>query len=57
MLTTLITGLIGMAMVTAFVGFMISWVPAPPLIAINAFVGALMIYDFVKTVRSGESGV
>jgi hypothetical protein len=35
---------------------MIWWVPAPPLIIIVVGVMALMIYDFYKTVRYGESG-
>jgi hypothetical protein len=56
MITTLFCGIIGMAMVLIFLGIMIWWVPAPPLIIIVAGVMALMIYDFYKTVRYGESG-
>jgi hypothetical protein len=56
MITTLFCGIIGMAMVLIFLGIMVWWVPAPPLIIIVVGVMALMIYDFYKTVRYGESG-
>jgi hypothetical protein len=51
---TLITGLIGIAMLVAFLGIMAWWVKAPPLIIIVVGVVALLIYDFVQTVRYGE---
>jgi hypothetical protein len=54
---TVITGLIGMALLFAFVGFMVTWVKALPLIVIVLVVGAMVIWDFVQTVRSGETGV
>ncbi len=53
---TLITGIIGIAMLVAFVGFMLIWVPALPLIVIVGGVLILVIVDFVQTLRSGESG-
>ena len=53
---TLITGIIGIAMLIAFLGVMIWWVPAPPLIIIMAGVVALLIYDFVRTLLYGENG-
>jgi hypothetical protein len=43
-------------MVLAFLGIMIWWVPATPLIIIVIGVMALMLYDFYKTVRYGENG-
>lgn len=52
---TLVTGIIGIAMLGLFLGFMLIWVPAPPLIVIVAFVMVLLIYDFVLTLR-GENG-
>ncbi len=55
--TTIITGLIGMALLFAFVGFMVTWVKALPLIVIVLVVGAMVVWDFVQTVRSGETGV
>jgi hypothetical protein len=54
---TVITGLIGIALMFGFVGFMVIWVPAAPLIVIVLIVGAMLVYDFVQTVRSGETGV
>jgi hypothetical protein len=54
-MTLLITGLIGLAMAIAFLGFMVIWVPAPPLIIIIVGVMALAVFDFVQTVRGEES--
>ena len=56
MITALITGLIGIAMLVAFLGFMVIWVNAIPLIIIVVVVVALLVYDFVQTLRAGESG-
>lgn len=56
MTTTLITGIIGIAMLVAFVGFMVWWVPALPLIIIVGGVLMLVLVDFIQTLRSGESG-
>jgi hypothetical protein len=56
MATTLITGIIGIVLVAAFLGFMVVWVKALPLIIIVVGVLALLIYDFVQTMRAGESG-
>jgi len=52
MITTLITGIIGIGMFVAFLGFLIVWVPAPPLIIIVVGVSALLIYDFVNELRT-----
>jgi hypothetical protein len=52
---TLFTGIIGIAMLLAFTGFMLWWVPAPPLITIVAVVLCLLLYDFVQTLRYGET--
>jgi hypothetical protein len=51
----LITGIIGIAMLVTFLSFMVWWVPAPPLIIIMSGVVLLLIYDFVQTLRNGES--
>ena len=56
MATALITGLIGIAMLVAFLGFMVVWVKAIPLIIIVVGVVSLLVYDFVQTLRAGESG-
>jgi asparagine N-glycosylation enzyme membrane subunit Stt3 len=49
---TLITGIIGIAMVAAFLGFLLVWVPAPPLIIIVVGVMVLLVYDFVNELRT-----
>jgi hypothetical protein len=48
---TLVTGIIGIAMVLGFLGIMLWWVKALPLIIIVVVVMALLIYDFVLTLR------
>ena len=48
---TLVTGIIGIAMVLGFLGIMLWWVKALPLIIIVVVVMALLIYDFVMTLR------
>ena len=53
-MTMLITGLIGIAMFVAFLGFLVVWVPAPPLIIIVLGVTALLIFDFVKELREAR---
>jgi hypothetical protein len=41
-------------MLFAFLGVMLWWVPATPLIVIVVGVLALLFYDFVQTLRFGE---
>jgi hypothetical protein len=48
---TLVAGLIGIAGIITFLGLMVIWVPAPPLIIICVGVIALLIYDFVGDLR------
>jgi hypothetical protein len=55
-MTNLITGIIGLAMMMAFLGFMIVWVKAPPLIIIVVFVVILAAIDFVQSLRTKEKG-
>ena len=54
MIMTLISGIIGIAMLGTFLGIMLWWVKAPPLIIIVVVVLALLIYDLFMTVRYGE---
>ena len=56
MIAHLIAGVIGIGMLATFLGIMLWWVKAPPLIIIVVIVMALLIYDFVQTLRFGESG-
>jgi hypothetical protein len=50
----LITGLIGIAMLATFLGIMLWWVKALPLIIIVVVVLALLIYDFVQELRDAS---
>jgi hypothetical protein len=54
MIMTLITGIIGIAMVTAFLGFMVVWVKALPIILIVVGVLLLLCYDFVQELRAAK---
>jgi hypothetical protein len=51
----LISGVIGVGMLATFLGFMLVWVPAPPLIIIVVLVLALLLYDLAMELRA-ESG-
>ncbi len=53
MMLNLVTGVIGIAMLAAFLGIMLWWVPAPPLIIIVFSVMGLLLYDFIDTLRTG----
>ena len=50
-----ICGIVGIAMFAAFLGVMLWWVPAPPLIVIVVVCTALLIFDFIDTLRFGET--
>jgi hypothetical protein len=54
MIMTLVTGIIGIAMVTIFLGFMVVWVKAPPIIIIVVCVLLLLCYDFVQELRGAK---
>jgi hypothetical protein len=53
-MTNLITGIIGIAGVIAFLGVLLWWIKAVPLIIICVIVMALLIYDFVQSLRSAN---
>jgi hypothetical protein len=52
---TLAAGLIGIAGIFTFLGIMLIWVPALPLIIICVGVMALLVYDFIGDLRE-EAG-
>jgi hypothetical protein len=52
---TLITGLIGIAMLGTFLGIMLWWVKAPPLIIIMVVVMLLLLYDLAQELRAGSN--
>jgi hypothetical protein len=52
-----ITGLIGIVGLGLFLGIMLWWVKALPLIIIVALVLSLLLYDWVQTLRFGQSAI
>ena len=50
-MTNFITGIIGIAGLLAFLGILLWWIKAVPLIIICAFVMGLLIYDFWQELR------
>ena len=55
MITLLISGLIGIALLATFLGIMVWWVKALPLIIIVVGVLALLIFDFVQELRAASN--
>jgi hypothetical protein len=55
-MTNLITGIIGLLMAMIFLGFMVVWVPALPLIIIVVGVMLLAVFDFLQSVRGVDPG-
>lgn len=51
-----VAGIIGIATVSVFMGVVLWWVPALPLVVISIVVAAMLIFDFIQTVRYGENG-
>jgi hypothetical protein len=56
MIMNLITGVIGIALLATFLGILLWWIKAVPLVVIMALVFLLLIYDFLRTLRYGENG-
>jgi hypothetical protein len=54
-MTNFITGIIGIAMVVSFAGFMLIWVQALPLIIIFLVVFVLLLADFVQSLRGNNN--
>lgn len=52
-----ITGLIGIIGLGLFLGIMLWWVKALPLIIIVVAVLLLLLYDWVQTLRFGQSAI
>ena len=53
---TLVTGIVGIAMLLVFLGTLVWWIKALPLTIIVAVVVLMLLYDFVQTLRQGDSG-
>jgi len=52
----LVTGLVGIALLVAFLGIMVWWIKALPFTIIVVTVVVMLLYDFVRTLRYGEGG-
>ena len=52
---TLINGLIGIVMVSTFLGIMAWWIKEVSFTIIVVLVMVLMLYDFVQTIRHGDT--
>jgi hypothetical protein len=52
----LVTGIVGIAMMVVFLGFLVWWIKALPFTIIVLGVVLLMLWDFVQTLRSDNSG-
>jgi hypothetical protein len=55
MITLLISGLIGIALLATFLGIMVWWVKALPLIIIVVGVLALLVFDFAQELRAASN--
>jgi hypothetical protein len=55
-MTNLVTGIIGIAGVLAFLGILLWWIKAVPLIIICILVMALLTYDFYQSLRANGNG-
>ena len=53
-MTNIVTGIIGIAAVCVFLGILLWWIKALPLIIIAAVVVLLLVVDFVQSVRAGD---
>jgi len=53
-MTNLVTGVIGIAGVLTFLGILLWWIKAVPLIIICVIVMALLIWDFYKSLREAN---
>ena len=56
-MTNFITGLIGIAGVCVFLGILLWWIKAVPLIIIGVLVMALLIWDFYKSLQADDNRV
>jgi uncharacterized membrane protein len=55
-MTNLITGLVGIAMVVMFLGFLAWWIKELPFTIIVIAVVIMLLYDFVRSLRGGNGG-
>ena len=53
---TFVTGVVGIAMLLGFLGILAWWIKALPFTIIVVVVVLMLLYDFVRTLRYGNSG-
>ncbi|MGH7321127.1 MAG: hypothetical protein ACRELA_16070 [Candidatus Rokuibacteriota bacterium] len=53
---TLVTGIVGIVMLLVFLGILLWWIKALPLTIIVVAVVLMLLYDFVQTLRYGDTG-
>jgi hypothetical protein len=53
-MTNLVTGIIGIAGLCAFIGILLWWTKALPLIVIAVVVVGLVLWDFLLSLRGGN---
>ncbi len=49
----LVSGIVGIVLLAAFLGIMLWWIKSIPLTVIAVLGFAAMLYDFVQTMRAG----
>lgn len=54
-MTNFVTGLIGLAGLLVFLGILLWWIKAVPLIIICVAVAAMLAYDFYRSLREADS--
>jgi hypothetical protein len=54
-MTNFVTGIFGIAGLCVFLGILLWWIKALPLIIIVVCVVALLLVDFVQSLRTGNS--
>ena len=52
----IVTGVIGIVLLIAFLGVLVWWIKSVPLTVIVVCCFLVMLYDFVQTMRHGEDG-
>ena len=53
---TLVTGIVGIALMLIFLGTLVWWIKELPFTIIVVVVVLMVLYDFVQTLRSNRSG-
>jgi hypothetical protein len=54
-MTNLVTGVIGILLVVIFLGIMLWWIKALPIIIIVSVVMLMLLYDFIHSLRANNN--